>query len=1406
MPTQNLIFIALPNGLHDATTLNLSIFLTPHLTRGATLADFPDMLGWVPSIAQHGLQFELTCGSQTASVAVDRTALRADLWTHLFKSTTYVEPFTVPGFDQRLIVSYPVRAALSYLKYAYQSTGMGLINANSDDNRLGIGGLLEELMFRQGTQSTLAATISATRLAMLATQAAGGTYGAGAATGTRAAAPTLSRPDGVGTTLTKPANTAEAVKAFSVFHHMPPAPGRPDLPSDFSKTLDFHGALTALSSYPTLLRALGLVFDVRVPVSFCPASSVGAAYATIAVSKVTPGVAFSGAPQLSFPATACYQDGKAFAAAPITAPGALATKTYSPGDVVGGLLTLAPQAFNLMGVDLDGAMLQALSLADNVANVAQNFSSSYQSTIDTALPALRSAGIGLIASGRGMQLLAAIQSNRAFNDAASSNTPFPQAFSAVDLVRGYRLDVWDARSGRWHSLHQRNATYAFPGGSVASVTQLEEGFVQTAVAQPADDPTRAPDPNATAANAPQPGTDLYIHERIARWDGWSLSAPRPGLSLNRSADPGQALDADPTVGQPSTPFKMTSSYTAAKASLPELRFGGRYKLRVRVVDLAGNSVALDAGAASPFTLPANDAAFPYYRFEPVAPPIIVLRTVPTLGGSLNQLVIRSLNASVDLDTQVTADTDQRHIAPPRTSVRMAEQLGVLDDANGKLLGSIYPELAARDSFKLPLLNPADPNSTPFVPGPTLDVGYLADPLARGAVFRNLPNTVANTDGVILKNKLEYALLPEVQPSPDCVTYIDFGPNWPQRLAFRLLLQEGVAQPAWDSVNRVLSVSLPKGASTTVPISSFMSPADLELMGVWSWLREWIEAAQLNDMQDDYGAGTLVTYDADSMALITRLVLEGGHAMLTPALTLSLVHAVQQPLGVPAFVQLPVVHQTSAPIFASGLRNSFTPITAWRSVGAHTASLLGGLSIRGQSTARIDLQAQLLEVTDDPSLPAPTTSWTGDHVETLDLSDLSGAQPIYSDALKTRAVAVYVPKVDTLWFAAPFDTLDGVTSPSTVAAPLHRFDDTKHRWVSYTAIATSRYQEYFDPSLTFTRTGDALIVDVPSSARPTAPSVAYVVPTFGWQREETTNLKTNVRLGNGLRVYLERPWYSSGDNELLGVVLWSSASPAPDYATRDKYKTLFTQWGNDPIWQTSLGVSAVPATYDMANAANTAAQLTIEENTAITVDVAGYAVQFDQDRNLWYCDIEFNSYGVYMPFVRLALARYQPHSIQGVELSRIVLTDYAQLASDRSAMVSIDPADTRLARVFVGGAAPTGPRQSQVQVSVQQLDPHVQTDLGWSAAAAAVVTVTPDSPQPLEPNSVLWSGTIQFAKAPAAGQFRVVIREFEQLPVDPPPGLHVRADGPIRVTRPLPIERVWVGSRLVYAAIFPYDYP
>ena len=126
---------------------------------------------------------------------------------------------------------------------------------------------------------------------------------------------------------------------------------------------------------------------------------------------------------------------------------------------------------------------------------------------------------------------------------------------------------------------------------------------------------------------------------------------------------------------------------------------------------------------------------------------------------------------------------------------------------------------------------------------------------------------------------------------------------------------------------------------------------------------------------------------------------------------------------------------------------------------------------------------------------------------------------------------------------------------------HQLGDTRHRLVSYHATATTRFREYFAPEVATTvgddgvlltqHRGDAVQRHVPSSRRPDPPEIAYVIPTYSWSEARTTlpptgglkgpvlgrpvKVTTRTRTG-GLRVYLRRPWFSSGDGELLGVVL------------------------------------------------------------------------------------------------------------------------------------------------------------------------------------------------------------------------------------------------------------------------------
>ncbi|HKI07121.1 MAG TPA: hypothetical protein VKA09_01875 [Nitrososphaeraceae archaeon] len=58
--------------------------------------------------------------------------------------------------------------------------------------------------------------------------------------------------------------------------------------------------------------------------------------------------------------------------------------------------------------------------------------------------------------------------------------------------------------------------------------------------------------------------------------------------------------------------------------------------------------------------------------------------------------------------------------------------------------------------------------------------------------------------------------------------------------------------------------------------------------------------------------------------------------------------------------------------------------------------------------------------------------------------------------------------------------------------------------------------------------------------------------------QPVNMNEELMAISGLRIYLNRPWFSSGEGELLGVALWSEWNGELDDQMRDKFKPFFTQ--------------------------------------------------------------------------------------------------------------------------------------------------------------------------------------------------------------------------------------------------------
>ena len=471
---QTILFTVMPRGISlDSATKPVSLFVTPRLDGADKLGVFPDWLNWTRHLRDDGLDLELRCGANKRTFSINRSGLRPDLWEQLFNAETYVRSHaSFDDYSMRGLISFSMRESLSALKSVYQQASVTL--ALPDEPRHGRGD------DRPRNRQRLAQLVDGLQVhwdgreASKLRAAVRDRYGSINRIG-QAAGPLDS--EGL---LAQPASSLSAVATpFSVFHHMPTPPysiPQPPYPAgtevingiqmpDRAKLIDFHQALTSLNSYPELLRALGLVFDLDLPndfIAMTPFDKPG----TISVQRANPGWAWAIQPRTHPLATAYMKlalgRDELFFAAPRSV-----VEPQQPGAVL-GLLNLDPARFGLAQVDVDGAMHKAIMLAETLhpsgagCGVAHNLDSNatpqpaqHPEVFDpeATLPSLRSGGFSLFADDRALQLLQSIHDAKAFNDALAGGQSPKRPFYAEDLVRGYRLDVWDSRTGAWHSLH-----------------------------------------------------------------------------------------------------------------------------------------------------------------------------------------------------------------------------------------------------------------------------------------------------------------------------------------------------------------------------------------------------------------------------------------------------------------------------------------------------------------------------------------------------------------------------------------------------------------------------------------------------------------------------------------------------------------------------------------------------------------------------------------------------------------------------------------------------------------------------------------------------------------------------------------------------------------------------------------
>jgi hypothetical protein len=378
--------------------------------------------------------------------------------------------------------------------------------------------------------------------------------------------------------------------------------------------------------------------------------------------------------------------------------------------------------------------------------------------------------------------------------------------------------------------------------------------------------------------------------------------------------------------------------------------------------------------------------------------------------------------------------------------------------------------------------------------------------------------------------------------------------------------------------------------------------------------------------------------------------------------------------------------------------------------------------------------------------------------------------------------------------------------------VHHLGDTKHRMIDYRMRATTRYREYFDPHLLPTLddasvAGPVHRADVPSSARPGKPVVRDLLPLLRWDEETEPGQPFAVSRTRrcGVRIYLDRPWYTTGEGELLAVLLRHGS----DALSGDEV----SQWGADPIFvQQGPGARGSLPLVDLLHLAGLDDRLeagrpvrppSVETLVDLpgqpSASVLGYRPEFSAERGLWFVDVAVDPGAAFWPFLRLSVARYQPSSLPGLSLSPIVKCDFVQLLPPRTTLLSRP--DAEHARVVVTGpvGVPRGFQRDSFEQSValsrtmfarlEQRAPSVGTDLGWRTVAATALPV-----RGVDATMVSWEGELDLPTAlpperpGSSPDWRVTVEEWEALPADSiPSGSSITTVLPTRF-----------GRRVVYA--------
>lgn len=1078
--------------------------------------------------------------------------------------------------------------------------------------------------------------------------------------------------------------------------------------------VDIHSAFSMLGDFPQLERALGIVLDLELPAS----------------AVLPPAGVVSAVPQWTTQPAGmvnCYMKTN------FTVNSAAKRFFTTPATpfLDQGYVDLRNNAFHLETLDVDSSTYS--TLYGNTSAPQGGVPSTDKPVV--APPA--TAGIAVVFTGKEKFIQTLV--DRANKNQATLKTAIDAALTAnvascagpvlnaEDVFFGVRLDAKikpqdRAPSTSWNSICYREEKYSFPNSQVPDWKPGNpvEGEIRLGGAQ-----NTTTDPNIKV---------LRIAPTIARWEshGFGFAAiPQEPLDSTTLKDEDKITCEVPEENRPLAVAHIFSAPQGKKIPLLP-QFGEKYKVRLRFVDVAGNSVSpadLDETHALGLS---NTEYLPYKRFEPIPPPF------PLLWSRLN---LKSCPAR-QLTTLVVREQDsfdRRFIAPPRV------QSYVLAKAHQKLLGRsisskdpgafVGAQLHSDGTFHFSSEPGADGESVEnpiFLYQPSNaslpDVPYLGDPATPGAL-------VLLTDRrhfAFPRDPAQDSLLDAFQAE---IGHYYVGQNaWPNSQPFvielhRAGLPEAGRYPVIASISK---------SSVLAPFANRVRVELLPGEKVLLKLASRLDSGTPNEAWTE--AMALFQNGVDDLAKASG----GEMPAISPPLEITLVHAVK----LPVHVELSSVGPLST---IPCLRQKGVLV---RKADEKKAELVWEFRVHRPSLGRLDLQASWTEFNDQ-----------GPRCEQQHNNPILDHHKVELDPVAAHSIPVQQ------W---------DLNNPEQIVL-VQTFNDTHYRLVTYSAKAVTRYREYYSADSDekdFSSQTNSVTVPILSTRRPDPPSIHSIVPVFEWTDSTATPHMKAIRRRGVLRVYLNRGWYSSGDGEQLAAVLLDPAISPASISEIDLKKVLapvITRWGSDPLWKTSP-LSSFPTPADFRDGEKPECLLTVPEDTkSYRFKVVAVSPLYDVERKLWRADFSIDPTKSYMPFVRLALTRYQANSIDNCELSSVSLAEFCQLLPDRSASLVYAPHDQRVVFVTVQGISYQSRRgadddeilePSRMRVAVEERAGDLGGDLGWHRIELGAVAggwLNPDAgyPKSVEASGQLeWRFSVHLPQSRKERHYRVVIREDE----------------------------------------------